>query len=94
MGLTKKEILSKLFICATKYKENLLSRCLLFVACDKNKNFEFFSASFSAGNFQHLTGVITQNISPRDFFRRCLERRLSPNDIEAHKDGTTDLKLI
>lgn len=72
---------------------NLLGTCLLFVATDKDKNFEFFTASFRAGNFQHLTGVNTENIAARDFFHRCLEKRISPNDIKFNEDGTTALKL-
>ena len=93
MGLNKKEILSKLFICADKYKENLYGKSLLIVGCGKDKKFEFFNVTFRAGNFQHLTGVVTQNISPKDFFERCIARRLSPRDIESRPDGTTDLKL-
>ena len=93
MGFSKQDILSKLFVCAAKYNENLLGNSLLFITCDKNGNYDFFSVVFKAANFQHLTGVNTQNMSAKDFFRRCLAKRLSPDDIIPHKDGTTELKL-
>ena len=93
MTLTKQSALTKLFQCAEKYKTNLLGTCLLFVATDKDKNFEFFTATFRVGNFQHLTGVNTAHITARDFFHRCLEKRISPDDIKFNEDGTTALKL-
>lgn len=93
MAFNEQEILTKLFNCAEKYKENLCGKQLLFIARDKDMSLEFINTVFRTGNFQHLTGVVTPNISAKDFFKRCLSKRLSFKDIKLHEDGTTILKL-
>lgn len=95
MAKSKKEALTIMFECAQKYKENLVNRSLLFICADKQKRTYCVEVTFDEANFQHLTGVETDRnkLSPRDFYNRCLEKRLSPDDFEFSSMGTTELKL-
>ena len=95
MAKNKLETLSIIFDCAQKYKENLVNRSLLFVCNDKQKRIYCVEVTFDESNFQHLTGVKInrKKISPKDFYNRCLEKRLSPDDFEFSDTGTTELKL-
>ena len=95
MAISKKEALSIVCRCAQKYKQELINHSLLFICLDKNKRTYAVEVTFDASNFQHLTGLQThkQGISPKDFFHRCIEQRLSENDFDFAEDGTTPLKL-
>jgi len=95
MARTKREALSVVFNCAQKYKEHLVNRSLLFVCTNKHKQAYCVEVTFDGSNFQHLTGLETDKnkISPRDFYNRCLEKRLSDSEIEFSNMGTTELKL-
>lgn len=90
---TKEQALKIIVECARKYKENLLNQQLLFICSDKHKKIYTLEVSFDASNFLHLTGVKTKNISPLDFFNRCIDSRLSVDDFEMADDSTTNLKL-
>ncbi len=89
---TNKEILSILFICAEKYKTNLLNYSLLFIYADKHSKISYLEVTFDKSNFLHLTGCKTK-LSASDFFKRCVNKRLSTKDFKSSDDGTTELKL-
>ena len=95
MAMTKKEALAIVFRCAQTYKSELMNHSLLFVCMDKHNRTYAVKVTFDASNFQHLTGLQThkQGIRPGDFFRRCLDHRLSEKDFDFATDGTTPLKL-
>lgn len=93
--------------CATKYKENLLNNCLLFICVDKHGNVSGQEVSFEAGNFLHLTGCKTvvrelkdkngkkvkRKLSAPDFFWHCVDKRLSEDDFEFSESKTAMMKL-
>ncbi len=97
--MTKKEALAIIIKCAKAYNNNLNNKNLLFVAINQNKKIYTFEVTFNSSNYLHLTGIkkikeITgKNIAPRDFFKRCLNNKVSLENFEIAKDGTTELKL-
>lgn len=91
--MKKEEALSVVFICAQQYMENLANRKLLFICSDKHKNLYSFEVTFDISNFLHLTGLKANHMSAKDFFNRCLDRRLTVNDFEFADNGTTPMKL-
>ena len=81
--------------CAKSYKNNLENKNLLFIFGDLQTP-EYFEASFFPRNFLHLTGIklVESRISSsKDFYNRCLNGKLSPNDFNMAQNGTTDMKL-
>lgn len=96
MTLRKKDALSIVFSCAAEYQKNLAGRNLLFVCMDKHRKTYCLEVTFDAGNFLHMTGLRTEasGISARQFYHKCLDHRLSEQDFEFSKDGTTPLKML
>lgn len=101
---TKAQAISIVVACAEQYRENLANKNLLFICQDKHKRISAIEFSFDASNFLHLTGLKVKKhkyngndaddaISAKDFYEKCLAYRLSVNDFEFAKDGTTQLKL-
>lgn len=94
MALTKEDALRVAFRCAEQYKEQLSGRSLLFLCVDKHNFARTFEAYFYDHNYQHLTGLDTgRDIPPNEFFKACIDKRLSPKDISFHENGTTPLKI-
>lgn len=90
--------------CAEQYRENLANKNLLFICQDRHKKINTIEFSFDASNFLHLTGLKVKKykyksnneddaISAKTFYEKCLAHRLSVNDFEFAKDGTTQPKL-
>ncbi len=101
---TKAQAISIVVNCAEQYRENLANKNLLFICQDKHKKITAVEFSFDASNFLHLTGLKVKKprhhtsgtgdtISAKEFYEKCLAHRLSVNDFEFAKDGTTQLKL-
>jgi hypothetical protein len=78
--------------CAEEYHSNLEGKNLLFIFGGKERC-NSFEAAFPAQNFHHLTGVRTLILSSAEFYRACLEHRLSLDYFSFAEDGTTPLKL-
>ena len=95
MAFSKKDALSIIFRCADQYKQELLNHSLLLLCAPKNRQIYPLELTFDASNFQHLTGLQTNHnkIPPKDFFEKCISRRLTENDFRFAEDGTTPLKL-
>lgn len=93
--MTKRDVLSVAFSCATLYKENLVDRDLLFVTMDKRRRLFFTEVSFDASNYLHLTGlkVDRRQMHANHFFHLCCDRRLREQDFELAADGTTQMKM-
>lgn len=85
-----------LFKSAQLYKENLVNNNLLFICMDKHKRTSSLTIQFATTGFLHLTGVKfndRKSMSSGEFFDKCLKRRLSLDEFELAKDGTTEKKL-
>ena len=95
MSFTKEKAVKILFEAAQEYKKNLLGKNILLLGQNKHKEITTLEVAFQASNFMHLTGCIVdkKKISARDFFKRCVDKRLGMADFEIKKDGTTELKL-
>lgn len=93
--MTKREVLSVVFSCATLYKANLVDKNLLFVTIDKYEQLNFTEVSFDTSNYLHLTGLKVDRgrIHANHFFNLCYDRRLREQDFELASDGTTEMKM-
>lgn len=87
--------------CAKQYQKKLLNKRLLIIYRDSTtKELSYLEVLFLKRNFQHLTGLeliddtgeVVKNHS-EDFFRRCIENKLSLDHFRFKPDGTTHLKL-
>lgn len=106
---TKKEAISIVVSCAEAYRNELEGRSILLLCTDKHKNLIDVEFTFAAENYLHLTGLKVkgrypntegaeptegvEELTAKDFYRRCLAHKLSANDFEMAEDGTTDMKL-
>lgn len=91
---TKQQAISIIIDCAAKYEENLNGYQLLFILKDKHKHISSLEVSFYPYNFLHLTGIkLIDGTTATDFYKRCLNHKLSPEDFSFASDGTTQLKL-
>lgn len=79
---------------AIRYQENLAEKKMLVLYLNAGQKVESLEIVFMATNFLHLTGLkLISKISAFEFYKRCLEGKLSEKDIAFAKDGTTVLKL-
>lgn len=104
-NITKEMAISIVVSCAKQYKENLAGKSLLFVCQDKDEKVSCMEFTFDASNFMHLTGLkpmgyiddnsdeTIKRIRAKDFYKKCLNHKLSVRDFEFSPDGTTPLKL-
>lgn len=95
---TKTEAIAIVCQCAAKYHAELNERNLLFMCSDKHKQLFSFEFSFHRSNYMHLTGLksglsSSSKLFANDFYKKCLEHKLSPEDFDFAEDGTTHLKL-
>lgn len=88
---TKKEALKIITQCAREYDFELNNKRFL-LAYKENNRLNYKIVGFKASNFLHLTGVETP-ISPKRFYQKCLDRKLSVNDFEFDEDNQSHLKL-
>lgn len=92
MPISKKRALSIVFSAADTYGENLANRSVLFLSIDKHGRARCLETVFDESNFNHLAGLKT-NLAPKQFFKKCIGRRLAERDFWFSPDGTTELKL-
>lgn len=95
---TKADAIRIVTSCAERYQKELADKTLLFVCADKHRRLSCFAFSFYPWNFMHLTGLKPSQragkvLTANDFYHRCLAHKLSPQDFEFSKDGTTAQKL-
>lgn len=95
--MDKREALKVLFQCADQYQKNLENKNLLLICANNSINKTIaLETQFESKNFLHLTGVKfrkEKRLAPDTFYTWCLARRLSWDDFELAKDGTTEQKL-
>ena len=101
MKFTKEEARKLVLNCAKRYQQNLLNKMLLVIYRDRHDNkIRYIEVIFHKRNYQHLTGLelidrkgkVLRNQSV-NFYRKCIENKLSLNEIRFRPDGTTQLKL-
>ena len=101
MKYTKEDARRIVLNCAKKYHQKLLNRKLLIVYREREDNLiHYIEVVFLKRNFQHLTGLelidsngnVLHNQSV-NFFRKCIDNKLSVDDFQFKADGTTQLKL-
>lgn len=98
---TKEEARRIVLGCAKDYNANLLNKKFIIIYKNHaNKCFEFIELLFLKRNFQHLTGLELvdennniQNHRSEYFYEKCINQKLSADDFQFKKDGTTNLKL-
>lgn len=87
--------------CAKQYSEHLLDQKLIVIFRDRVTNsISWIEILFLDRNYQHLTGIELINDAGQviehqseNFFRKCIDKKLSKKEIAFKKDGTTPLKL-
>lgn len=92
---SKKEAVSIAISAARLYRDNFVGKKMLFVFTNKHKEVHSLEVGFDASNYHHLTGLKITNStwSHLDFYKYCIDGRLSEKDIEFDVKGTTHQKL-
>lgn len=87
--------------CAKQYQQRLLNKKLIIIYREKRDNvIRYIEVVFHERNYQHLTGLelidkngdVLRNQS-MNFYRKCIENKLSVDELRFKPDGTTQLKL-
>lgn len=90
--IQKREIIQEITESARLYDQNLQGKNIMFIYLN-NHELNFIETKFLKSNFFHLTGLISNNINPNQFYEKCLNNKIKENEIKIKKDGTTMLKL-
>lgn len=89
----KEEIVNKIYESAIKYRENLLNKNIIYIyEKNKAKELNFIETIFNDYNFLHFTGT-QYRYNAHKFFKDCLEKKLSCNNIKVNNNSFTHLKL-
>ena len=98
--LKLREAIRIITLAAYEYEKNLNNRNFIFIFKNRTTNqIEYFESVFLSRNFQHLTGLdfLDRNKNPLQsstyFYKKCLNKTLTPSEIRFKDDGTTELKL-
>lgn len=87
--------------CSKDYKKLLQDKEFIIVYKDRDDNkIKKIELVFLAKNYQHLTGIemvdhngVVLEHRSEDFYRKCIENKLSASEIAFRKDGMSYLKL-
>lgn len=92
---TAQQAIDILVAAAQGYKEKLAGRIFVIIYKDlASGTIEHKRMKFTQNNFQHLTGIkYADYVSPKDFYKMCLNKMLSPNKIRFNPNGFTNMKL-
>lgn len=101
MKYSKEEARRKVLNCAKQYQNKLLNKKLIIIYRERKDNqIHYIEVAFYDRNYQHLTGLELiddeGNILKRqakNFYRKCIENKLSIKEFQFKDDGTTHLKL-
>lgn len=90
-----KELVKKVYEYARLYEERLNGKNIMFIFENNyTKELNYIETQFLANNFMHLTGVIHEKIkSSKEFYKLCINKKLSYKDVTQKQNGTTKLKL-
>ena len=101
MKFTKEDARRRVLNCAKQYQQRLLNKKLIIIYREKRDNvIRYIEVVFHERNYQHLTGLelidkngdVLHNQS-MNFYRKCIENKLSVDELRFKPDGTTQLKL-
>lgn len=101
MKFTKEDARRRVLNCAKQYQQGLLNKKLIIIYREKKDNvIRYIEVVFHERNYQHLTGLelidkkgnVLRNQS-MNFYRKCIENKLSVEELRFKQDGTTQLKL-
>lgn len=101
MKFTKEEARRIVLNCAKRYQQKLLNKKLMVIYRERTDHqIYFIEVVFQKRNYQHLTGLelldkngnILHNQS-LNFYRKCIENKLSLHEFRFRPDGTAPLKL-
>lgn len=98
MGIKKytaQQAIEILTSTASLYQQKLSGRRFIIVYQNSDsKCVDYKRLKFTQNNFQHLTGVrYADKVSPKDFYKMCLNKMLSPDKIKFNPNGFTHMKL-
>lgn len=101
MKYSKEEARRKVLNCAKQYQNKLLNKKLIIIYRERKDNqIHYIEVAFYDRNYQHLTGLELiddeGNIlkhQAKNFYRKCIENKLSIKEFQFKADGTTHLKL-
>lgn len=101
MKFTKEDARRRVLNCAKQYQEKFLNKKLIIIYRERQSNsIQYIEVMFYKRNFQHLTGLelidVDGNVIRRqseNFYRKCIENKLSRDELQFKADGTTHLKL-
>lgn len=101
MKITKEDARRTVLNCAKLYHKKLLNKKLIIIYRERRDNsLRYIEVVFYERNFQHLTGLelvdengIVIHSQSVNFYRKCIENKLSIDEIRLRDDGTTQLKL-
>ena len=88
----KREALKIIIAAALEYDEKLKNKHFLIVYQNK-KVIKVAKIGFRDMNFMHMTGVTTK-LSAQQFYKACLEGKLSQQDFEIDNMGKVQQKLL
>lgn len=101
MKFTKEDARRRVLNCAKQYQQRLLNKKLIIIYREKRDNvIRYIEVVFHERNYQHLIGLelidkngdVLHNQS-MNFYRKCIENKLSVDELRFKPDGTTQLKL-
>ena len=101
MKFTKEDARRRVLNCAKQYQQRLLNKKLIIIYREKKDNvIRYIEVVFHERNYQYLTGLelidkkgnVLRNQS-MNFYRKCIENKLSVEELRFKQDGTTQLKL-
>lgn len=90
--MNKPSIINQIYEAVDFYEQSLKNKKLLILYGHNANNPESIECLFLNTNFKHLTGI-DNNDPPLVFYKKCLNRRLSEEDIIFKKDNTTEIKI-
>lgn len=88
----KKSALQIIIAAAKQYDEKLNNRHFLIVY-QEGRDIKTVCVGFRDMNFLHMTGV-TSKLSAQQFYKACLNHKLSENDFEIDNKGKVQQKLM
>ncbi len=93
--MQKEQAIKIITDCAKDYRQNLANKNLAFIF-GSAQNTDYFETLFLPRHFLHLTGVHLTNPNSSgsvDFYNKCLQGKLRPDDFSLTPNGTAELKL-
>lgn len=101
MKFIKEDTRRRVLNCAKQYQQRFLNKKLIIIYRERQDNvIRYIEVVFHERNYQHLTGLelmdkkgnVLRNQS-MNFYRKCIENKLSLEEFRFKQDGTTQLKL-